>query len=168
MSSSMKKNTNNFLYSEITMALTWDVVPGPIMTEFFHKLKDEKILYGMRCKKCRRAYLPPRPVCGDCFAEMKEWVPIGHNGTIMAKTICNYKILNSVTGEPRKTPFVLGLIRLDGTDTTLNHFVETENPTQVKIGDRVEIVFKEEIEGNVGDILHFKWLGEKGDSKTNG
>lgn len=167
MNSSIEKNTNNFLYSEITMALSWEVVPGATMTEFFQKLKNEKTLYGMRCKKCNRVYLPPRPVCGNCFEKMKDWVPMGQQGTIMAKTICNYTILNSVTGEPRKTPFVLGLIRLDGADTTLNHFVETNNPNQVRIGDRVEIVFKGEMTGNIGDILHFRWI-KNGDSKENG
>ncbi len=158
MSMKMQNTDTEYLTAEIIMDLSWDVDIGQTMTDFFHRLKDEKCLYGSRCGSCDRVYLPPRPICGDCWVEMDEFVPLGLQGTIIGKTICYYKILDSLTGKPRKTPFVLGLIQLDGADTTLNHFVDVDDPAKVAIGDRVETIFREPLQGNVGDIIHFKWL----------
>lgn len=154
-------NPDDYLHSEITLDMSWDIDVGGVMSEFFRRLKAEQRLYGMRCSRCARTYLPPRPVCGDCWQEMGEWVALGRQGTLVAKTVCHYKILDSATGEPRRTPFVLGLIQLDGADTSLNHFVAAPDPGQVRIGDRVEIVFRDALQGNVGDIVHFQWLGGK-------
>jgi len=154
-----QEKSTEYLFSEITMDLTWNTDVGETMTGFFKRLKTERCLYGMRCSECQRVYLPPRPVCGDCWLEMNEWVALGNQGTIVGKTVCHYKILDSLTGEPRKTPFVLGLIQIDGAHTTLNHFVEAPDPALVSIGDRVEIVFRDALQGNVGDIVHFQWLG---------
>ncbi len=147
-----------YLTADITMDLGWNVDIGPTMSEFFQRLKATRRLYGSRCDGCGRVYLPPRPVCGDCWLEMNEFVELGMLGTIVAKTICHYTILDSLTGKPRQTPFVLGLIQLDGADTTLNHFVEVDDPEWVAIGDRVEMILRETVEGNAGDILHFRWL----------
>lgn len=148
-----------YLYAEIGMDLAWQVDIGAVMADFFQRLKDEQTLYGMRCDQCSRTYLPPRLVCGNCWREMRHWVPLGRQGTLVAKTICHYKILDAQAGEPRKTPFVLGLIRLDGADTTLNHFVNAPDPAAVAIGDRVELVLREPTLGSTADMLHFRWLG---------
>lgn len=155
----MNTVNEDYLFSEITMDLCWKVDVGLVMAGFFKRLKVERRLYGMCCGQCGRVYLPPRPVCGNCWQAMDAWVVLGCQGVVAAKTVCHYKILDSLTGEPRKTPFVLGLIQLDGADTTLNHFIEAPDPAAVRIGDRVEIVLRDTLEGNVGDIVHFKWLG---------
>lgn len=153
-----KEKNTEYLCSRITMDLTWNLDVGATMTTFFQRLKTEQRLYGMRCSNCQRVYLPPRPVCGDCWRMMDDWVALGSQGMIVGKTVCHYKILDSLTGKPRKTPFVLGLIKIDGADTTLNHFVKSPDQSRVGIGDRVEIVFRDALQGNVGDILYFQWL----------
>lgn len=158
MSEHVKVLKQEYLHVEINMDLVWQVDIGEVMAGFFQRLKTEQRLYGMRCSHCARTYLPPRPVCGNCWKEMTDWVALGRQGTLVAKTICHYKILDSLTGEPRKTPFVLGLIQLDGADTTLNHFIEAPDPAKVRIGDRVEVILRAPPEGSAGDILHFKWL----------
>jgi len=164
--SGQEKNAE-YLCSGITMDLTWNTDVGETMTGFFQRLKSEQRLYGMRCSNCQRVYLPPRPVCGDCWREMNEWVALGSQGTIVGKTVCHYKILDSLTGKPRKTPFVLGLIQIDGAHTTLNHFVETPDPDQVSIGDRAKIVFRDVLQGNVGDIVCFQWLGPQAEQRED-
>jgi len=158
MSDHVRALQQEYLHAEISMDLVWTLDIGEVMADFFQRLKIEQQLYGMRCSHCARTYLPPRPVCGNCWIEMTNWVALGRQGTLVAKTICHYNILDSRTGEPRKTPFMLGLIRLDGADTTLNHFIEAPDPIKVSIGDRVEILLRTPLEGSVGDILHFKWL----------
>lgn len=85
-----------------------------------------------------------------------EWVPLGSCGTVVAKTVCHYSVLNAETGMPRPTPFVLALVRIDGADTTLNHFVEAKEIGNIRIGSRVELVLREQLQGNIGDIRYFQ------------
>lgn len=158
MNKHAKASNEEYLHSEIVMNLVWQVDIGKVMAGFFQRLKTEQRLYGMRCSHCGRTYLPPRPVCGNCWKEMEDWVPLGRQGTLIAKTIAHYRILDALTGEPRQTPFLLGLVQLDGADTTLNHFIEAPDPAKVRIGDRVEVVLRAAPEGNAGDILSFKWM----------
>ncbi|MCP4757186.1 MAG: Zn-ribbon domain-containing OB-fold protein [Proteobacteria bacterium] len=156
MTISESRVEQEYFYSEIMMDMTWNVEPGAVMNRFFERLQQERRLYGVKCPKCRRVYLPPRLVCGDCWADMNEWVPLENKGRVMAKTACYYTLLNNETGERRQTPFVLALIQLDGADTTFNHFVETDDPELVEIGKEVEIVFQDKLNGDMSDIRYFK------------
>ena len=153
------REMNEYFYSEIMMDMTWNIDPGAVMSRFFELLQQERRLYGVKCPKCGRVYLPPRLVCGDCWVEMSEWVPLANKGRVMAKTACYYTLLNNDTGERRPTPFVLALIQLNGADTTFNHFVETDDPALVEIGKEVEIVFQENLKGEMSDIRHFQLTG---------
>ncbi len=151
-------DTKEYLFSEITMDLTWDIHPGAVMNRFFELLQEEKRLYGMYCPECKRVYLPPRPVCGNCWRELTDWVPLKNKGTIVAKTACYYTLLDNSTGIRKPTPFVLALIQLHGADTTFNHFIETDDPSEVEIGKEVEIVFRDKMEGNMEDIRFFRLI----------
>ena len=113
----------------------------------------------MKCPKCQRVYLPPRPACGNCWVEMDDWVPLENKCKIVAKAICHYTLLDNTTGIRKPTPFVLALIQLYGADTSFNHFVETDDPDLVQLGKEVEIVFREQLQGNMQDILYFKLTG---------
>ncbi|MBW2552421.1 MAG: OB-fold domain-containing protein [Deltaproteobacteria bacterium] len=52
----------------------------------------------------------------------------------------------------------MGLIRLDGADTTLNHFLVESDPARLRIGLRVKAVWRTELLGAMDDILHFEVL----------
>jgi uncharacterized OB-fold protein len=52
----------------------------------------------------------------------------------------------------------MGLIRLDGADTTLNHYLDENDPGRLEIGLRVQAVWREERIGAMDDILHFEVL----------
>ncbi len=159
MTNMESKKTTEYFHSEIMMDMTWNVDPGNIMSRFFDLLQQERRLYGVKCPECQRVYLPPRPVCGDCWVELNEWIPLENKGRIMAKTACYYTLLNNETGKPRPTPFVLALIQLNGADTTFNHFVETNDPALVEIGKEVEIVFQDNLKGDMRDIRYFRLSG---------
>src|SRR3990167_1796883 len=59
---------------------------------------------------------------------------------------------------PRPVPFGMGLIQLDGADTTLNHYLDETDLGRLRLGLRVDAVFKEPREGNMGDIRLFRVL----------
>lgn len=142
----------------IPLSLTWKYAAGSHFTRFFEALRDEGIILALRCPRCRRVYLPPRPLCGDCFRRMEEWVPVGPKGALRAFTVVYFPFLDPTTGRPRPVPFSMGLIQLDGADTSLNHYLEETDLCRLRLGMRVEAVFREHREGNMGDIRFFRAL----------
>ena len=89
---------------------------------------------------------------------MTTWVPVSDEGTLVAWTVVHLPILDGRTGEMRPSPYGMGLIRLDGADTTLNHFLAESDPDVLRIGLRVRAVWRPELRGSMDDILHFEVL----------
>ena len=131
---------------------------GRFASRFFRELRDNQKIYGVRCPKCRRVLLPPRPMCERCFAPIDEWVEVGHQGTVEAYTVLCVPFM----GLP-PPPLGMAVVKLDGADTGLNHIlggIEFSDPDKsgeaVKIGMRVEAVWKEQRHGEILDIQYFK------------
>ena len=126
---------------------------GRFASRFFRELRDNQKIYGVRCPKCRRVLLPPRPMCERCFAPIDEWVEVGHQGTVEAYTVLCVPFM----GLP-PPPLGMAVVKLDGADTGLNHIlggIEFSDPDKsgeaVKIGMRVEAVWKEQRHGEILD-----------------
>jgi uncharacterized OB-fold protein len=56
---------------------------------------------------------------------------------------------------PVEIPFTYGIIKLDGADTGMAHIIGEVNPENLKIGMRIQAVFKD---GRVGSILDIKYF----------
>jgi hypothetical protein len=140
---------------ELEMNLSWRYASGAPMERFCAGLLQRRI-EALRCGGCGRRYLPPRPLCGDCRLRLSEWVPVRDEGTLVAWTVVHLPILDGRTGEPRPSPYGMGLVRLDGADTTLNHFLDESDPERLAVGQRVRAVWREEQLGAIDDILLFE------------
>lgn len=140
-----------------TMTLAWRYGTSWYFAEFIRALRDERRIRGLRCPICRRVYLPPRPVCGNCHAELREWVEVKDTGTVRAFTVVHTPIIDPSTGQPRPTPYGMALIQLDGANTTLNHYLAENDPAtlRVHIGMRVRAIWRERGSGTLSDIVHF-------------
>jgi uncharacterized OB-fold protein len=88
---------------------------------------------------------------------MKDWVELGNTGTLITYTVVRYP-LPSI--QPQKPPFALGIIRLDGAHTGFLHLLGEIDLEKIKIGMRVQAVFRVVREGNLLDIEYFKPLKE--------
>jgi hypothetical protein len=141
----------------IQMNISWRYASGAAMERFRLGLLERRI-EALRCGRCGRRYLPPRPVCGNCRQAMGDWVPVSDQGRLEAWTVVHLPMLDGRTGELRPTPYGMGLIRLDGADTTLNHFLAEADPARLEIGLRVRAVWRDELLGAMDDILHFEVL----------
>ncbi len=137
------------------LALTWRYASGSAMERFLAGLAERRI-EALRCSGCGRRYLPPRPFCGECRLRLDEWVPVRDEGTLVAWTVVHLPILDARSGEPRPVPYGMGLVRLDGADTTLNHYLADAGPERLAIGLRVRAVWRDELRGALDDILHFE------------
>ena len=123
-------------------------------SRFLIELRDNKRIMGIRCPTCNRVYVPARSVCKDCFAQLNEWVEVSDKGTLLTYTVCQQP--NRV--QPMATPIVYGVIQLDGADTGFVHMLGEVDPEQLRIGTRVQAVFKEKREASILDIKYFKLL----------
>ena len=141
----------------IEMAQSWGYASGAAMERFSAGLREQRI-EALRCADCGRRYLPPRPLCGPCHTHLSEWVAVDSEGTLEAWTVVHLPILDARTGEMRPAPYGMGLIRLDGADTTLNHFVDVSDPAALRIGQRVRARWRSELRGSINDIVCFEVL----------
>lgn len=126
---------------------------GPAGERFFRALKDHARLLGTRCGRCGVTYAPGRLFCERCFGELTDWIEVGPAGTIEAITTVSV----GPDGSPLAPPGLLALIRLDGADTVIVHYVSGIGTEAAATGLRVAPVFRpaEQRTGSILDILHF-------------
>lgn len=127
--------------------------PGVAGEAFFTALKDRGVLLASRCEGCGITYCPARLFCERCFAgPLEAGVEVGPRGTVESFTV-GY---TGVEGERLDDPVVVGLIRPDGADTVLMHFlIDTDH---FGIGEPVEAVFepKSKRTGSILDLRGFR------------
>lgn len=142
----------------ITVDVPYRFSAGKYLTRFLIELKDNGKFYGIRCPVCKRVQLPPRVVCAVCHVKNSEWVELSHKGTLVGFTIMYLPLTDPTTGKPHEPPFSYGSVRLDGSDSVVDHFLNVEpDVKKIRVGMRMEAVLKprEQRIGDLSDILHF-------------
>jgi uncharacterized OB-fold protein len=128
------------------------VTVGDTGQKFLTEIKDNKQITGIKCPTCKKVYVPPRTHCPTCFTRMSEWIKLSGKGTLETFTVVRYQ----EPYMPREVPFAYGVIKLDGADAGMAHVLGDVDLDKIKVGMRLEPVFKEEREGSILDIDHFK------------
>jgi hypothetical protein len=136
---------------------------GTYGSKFLTEIRDNKKIWGIRCPRCGKVYVPLRRVCGPCFEEMTELVPLSDEGEIATFTIVSFGFVDPSTGIQKPVPYGYGVVKLDGADSYLLHFVNETDPEKIKPGDRVKAVFEDDDKrtGSLLDIKHFALLEEE-------
>ena len=138
------------LQGSIEISYEWSA--GIAGSRFFQEIRDNKRIMGTKCPKCGRVLVPPRIFCEECFVDVEEWVEVSSKG----KLVTFGESYLGTDGSKLKEPWILGIIRLDGADGGLIHYIGEARPEELKIGMRMEAVFNEERNGNILDIEHFR------------
>jgi uncharacterized OB-fold protein len=128
--------------------------PGVAGDVVFAALRDRGVLLGSRCAACSFTYVPARLFCERCFAELSADVETGPRGTLVSFTIA----FVGLDGEPLEEPVTYGLVRLDGADAVLLHRIVGIGEDPLEIGERVELVLREERIGSILDLEGFRPL----------
>ena len=129
---------------------------GAVGSRFLIELRDKKRIMGTKCTACNRVYVPARSICKDCLANLKEWVEVSDKGTLLTYSVCYEP--NPV--QPVDAPVVYGIVQLDGADTGFVHMLGEVEPEQLRVGMRVQAVFKAEREASILDIRYFKPIAQ--------
>jgi uncharacterized OB-fold protein len=129
--------------------------PGVAGEAFFAGLKERGEFLAARCEACSITYCPPRLFCERCFdGPLDADRTVGPEGTLEALTVGSV----GVEGEPLPEAVTVGLVRLDGADTVLVHFLlEAEG---LSTGTRVEAVLQPASKrvGSILDVRGFRGL----------
>lgn len=150
------KNPNLLTISSGEAQQPFNYSVGVYGSRFFEELKTNKRFLGVRCPECRRVYIPPRPICGPCYRPMEEWTHVGPQGSLSSFTVIRFAFLDPETGQKKPVPYGYGLIRLDGADTNLLHFITLPQDGPLQVGDRLRPVFANQRHGTLHDIEHFE------------
>lgn len=139
-----------YLAGEVVVPYRWSF--GKSLGRFFDGLAKRKI-YGARCKSCRKVLVPPTNLCGICFSQAEEeWIEVGPAGVVTAFTT----VYLAFPGQPREPPYTWATLALDGADSGFFHVLEEVDPSQVKVGMRVEPVWNPEPTGEITDIKYYR------------
>ena len=137
-------------------AQPYNYAVGVYGSKFLQELRDNHKILGIKCPKCQKVYVPPRQVCGPCYTEMTELVPVASEGKIVSFTILRFQFLDPETGEKKPVPYGYGFFKLDGADNNFQHFLEVpEDESRLWIGARVKAVFSDEKLNSLKVIRHF-------------
>jgi uncharacterized OB-fold protein len=129
---------------------------GALVSAFFIELRNQRRLRATRCSSCNKVYMPPRSLCPACLRQLHAWVDLPSTGTLVSYTIVHYNYGDYWQTE--KAPYALGIIRLDGSDTGMCHFLGDVKFEEIRIGMKVEAVLRKECKGNIRDIAYFRPL----------
>lgn len=125
--------------------------PGVAGEAFFTALRGGRFV-ASRCDSCSITYCPPRLFCERCFdGPLEADIEVGPEGTVESFSVGYI----DVEGEPLDEPKTLALIRLDGADTVLVHFLVDSD--HLMIGQRVQPAFepKGKRTGSILDLRGF-------------
>jgi len=134
------------------LALPYSYFAGRVGSKFLTTLRDEKKIMGIKCNKCRKVFVPPRQTCDVCMEDIRDnWVDVQNTGEVTNFTVVRYDDKHL----PKKAPYILAMIKLEGADTSLVHVVEGVDVAKAKVGMKVQAVFAKETTSTIMDIDHF-------------
>ena len=110
---------------------------------FSQKLAEEKLM-GSECTACGTQYLPPRPMCPECFNGEMHWVELPTRGALAAYTVVSIASTAMIeAGYGRDHPHCSGIVKLEnGLSISAQILgVDTSDPASIKIGTSLEAVF---------------------------
>ncbi len=137
--------------------LRYTFTAGAATSRFLRGIAEKRIL-GERCAVCGKVYVPPRGPCPTDGVATTEQVELPHTGTVTSFCVVNLQFY----GQAMEIPYTSALILLDGSDLPIMHLIQECPVDEVRIGLRVEAVWKPDDE--LGPTLEsIKWFRPNGE-----
>jgi uncharacterized OB-fold protein len=126
-------------------------------TTFLRGLEEGKLL-GARTGDTGKVYFPPKEADPATGLELDNFIELPDTGTVTTFAIINIPF----AGQRIKPPYVAAYVLLDGADIAFLHLIQEIDATEVRMGMRVEAVWKPREEWGLGidNIEYFKPTGE--------
>ena len=125
--------------------------PPPSITCLWRESRNVLALYGTKCRHCGYPQYPAQRVCANCQTkdQYDDYRFSDKKGTVVAYTI-DYLTTN------REAPALVGIVDFEGGGRMMCEVTECE-PTQIKVGMRVEMCFRKI--GLRGGFQNYFWKG---------
>jgi uncharacterized protein len=104
---------------------------------FWNETKNQKLML-QKCSSCHQIQYYPRFFCANCYSESMEWIESQGKGNVYTFTVIRRA---PSEGFLEDVPYTLALIELDEGVRMMSTIIE--QPEDIKIGDKVEVSFKE-------------------------
>jgi uncharacterized OB-fold protein len=124
---------------------------------FLRGLEEGKLL-GARTGKDGKVYFPPKEADPATGLELDNFLELPDKGVVTTFAIINIPF----AGQRIKPPYVAAYVLLDGADIAFLHLIQEIDATEVRMGMRVQAVWKPREEWGLGidNIEYFKPTGE--------
>jgi uncharacterized OB-fold protein len=137
--------------------LEYEFTASGAQAEFLDRIAEGRLV-GQRCSECHKVYCPPSGACARCGLPTSEWVDVADRGTIT--TFCIVRVPSE--NIELKLPYCAANILLDGSDMPFIALLQECEPSEVRIGMRVEAVWRprEQWAPSFENIRYFRPSGE--------
>jgi len=144
-------------YVDATVRLPYHYVAGDWRARYLRALAHKRIL-GSKCAQTGKVFVPPVVCSPESFAPCEEFVELPARGVVT--TFCVVRI--PVIGRNVELPYVAASVALDAADISIYALIQECPPEQVRMGMRVEAVWKPdgERQGDHEDIRYWRPTGE--------
>lgn len=117
----------------------------------WRRIPERYRMKGNKCVTCSTNYFPPRAVCPKCRRRGKlETLYFSGRGKVYSYT----EIHSPATGFEDQVPYVFAIIELDEGARVTGQIVDAHK-TDVKIGDKVEVVFRKLQSEDPEGLIHY-------------
>ena len=116
----------------------------------FQAYLDEGRLMGVRCRSCGALYLPPRPLCTNCYGQELAWEALSGEGELRAFTTIHIAPTAMIAaGYGRDKPYCSGVVQLrEGPSISAQILdVDVEHPENISVGAPLKVDFLARGEG---------------------
>ena len=140
---------------ERPVKLDYTYTAGRAQSRFLQGITERRLI-GERCPSCAKVYVPPRGSCPTCGVPTEEQVELPGTGTVTTFCVVNIPF----AGQAVECPYVSATVLLDGADIGIFHLIQEVPAAEVRMGLRVEPVWKDELQPTLESIKYFKPTGE--------
>ena len=141
---------SEILNQAFELGYTYTRSTGPVVGRFLTGLRDRKIV-GIRASD-GRVIVPPMEYDPDTAAELSEFVDVSSEGEIVSWAW----VKHPREAHPSTEPFAWAMIRLDGADVPMVHWVQAGDESDLHTGARVRARCADETVGFITDIAGFE------------
>ncbi|MEM2434527.1 MAG: Zn-ribbon domain-containing OB-fold protein [Candidatus Bathyarchaeia archaeon] len=112
----------------------------PFTIEQFYKFVSERKIMGVKCEKCEKIFVPPRPLCPNCLSTNLKWIQLKGRGKLLTYTVIH------VAPErfQHLAPYALGIVELEE-GVRLPGIIQGVKPEDIKIGMSLEVDFNTDV-----------------------
>lgn len=144
----------DILNQAFELGYTYTRSTGPVVGRFLTGLRDRCIV-GVRAAD-GRVIVPPMEYDPETADALEDFVEVGQEGELVSWAW----VKEPREAHPSQTPFAWAMIRLDGADVPMVHWVRAASEESLAVGTRVRVVWAEETVGFITDICCFEPLQE--------